>query len=230
MRKEITIAADARGSRGKNEARRLRAAGRIPAVVYGHGGDAIAVTVSPKEMNRILHSSTGHNTIFDLSVAGAAGGPVMVVDWQHHPVRGSLLHIDMKRIDLTKRIRVKVPVHTHGDPVGVKIQGGLFELINREIEIECLPDDIPEHFTYDVSALEIGQSLRAGDVPLAGSMKLTGHAELVIAHVVSTRGSDETAATEEGAEAPAKAEPEVMKKGKKEEEGAAPAGDKGKKK
>lgn len=219
MRKDITVAAEARDTRGKNAARRLRVAGKIPAVLYGAGGDSIAVTVSPKEVNKILHSATGHNTIFDVAIGGGDKTPAMIIDWLHHPVRGSLMHIDLKRIDLAKRLHVKVPVHVVGDPVGVKIQGGMFELINREIEIECLPDDIPEHFTYDVSKLGLGQAVRAGDIPLSGSMKLLAPADLVVAHVVMVRGADETAAAAEGAEAKT-AEPEVIKKGKKEEEGA----------
>jgi len=217
MRKDITIAAEPRPARGKNEARRLRAQMRIPAVVYGAGKESVAVSVSPKEIEKILHSSSGVNTIFNLDIQGVETTPVMVVDWQHDPVKSNLLHIDMKRIDLTKRLHVKVPVHTTGDPRGVKEQGGLHEIVSREIEIECLPDEIPEHFTVDVSALRIGQSLRAGDVPLSGTMKLLSPPDLVISHVVATRGSVEVA---EGAEAAAAAEPEVVKKGKKEEEGA----------
>ncbi len=216
MRKDITIAAEPRATRGKNEARRLRARMRIPAVVYGAGKESVAVSVSPKEIEKILHSSSGVNTIFNLDIQGVETTPVMVVDWQHDPVKSNLLHIDMKRIDLSKRLHVKVPVHTTGDPRGVKEQGGLYEIVSREIEIECLPDEIPEHFTMDVTALLIGQSLRAGEVPLSGSMKLLSPADLVISHVVATRGSAEVV---EAAGEAAAAEPEVVKKGKKEEEG-----------
>ncbi len=217
MRTDITIAAEPRATRGKNEARRLRARMRIPAVVYGAGKEPVAVSVSPKEIEKILHSSSGVNTIFNLEIQGVETTPVMVVDWQHDPVKSNLLHIDLKRIDLAKRLHVKVPVHTAGVPRGVKEQGGLFEIVSREIEIECLPDEIPEHFTVDVTALRIGQSLRAGEVPLSGSMKLLSTPELVIAHVVATRGSAAEAAAAEGEAAAA--EPEVVKKGKKEEEG-----------
>src|SRR5215813_11868479 len=185
MRKDITVTAEPRDGRGKNEARRLRAAGSAPGVLYGSGGEAVAVAVNPKEVGRILHSKTGHNTIFNLTVKGGETAPVMIVDWQHDPIKDSLLHVDLKRIDLTQRIRVKVPVHTHGDPKGVKIQGGLHEVITREIEIECLPDDIPEHFTVDVSELMIGQAVRASDVPLTGSIKLVSQAEAVISHIVT---------------------------------------------
>ncbi|MGQ9918218.1 MAG: 50S ribosomal protein L25 [Bryobacteraceae bacterium] len=216
MRKDITIAAEPRAARGKNEARRLRARMRIPAVVYGAGKESVAVSVSPKEIEKILHSSSGVNTIFTLDIQGVETTPVMVVDWQHDPVKSNLLHIDMKRIDLSRRLQVKVPVHTTGDPRGVKEQGGLYEIVSREIEIECLPDEIPEHFTVDVTRLRIGQSLRASDVPLSGSMRLLSPADLVISHVVATRGS---AVAEEAAGEAAAAEPELVKKGKKEEEG-----------
>jgi len=230
MRKEITVTAEARSSRGKNEARRLRVRGLAPAVLYGSEKPAVPISVSPKEVQKILHSSTGHNTIFNLAVQGVEDTPVMIVDWQRDPVRDQLLHVDLKRIDLTKRIDVKVRVQTTGDPKGVKLQGGLLEVITREIEIECLPDEIPELFTIDVGELMIGQNLRASDIPLTGSMRLLSGAEHVIAHVVAMKAEAEAPAAEAGAVA-APAEPEVIKKGKKEEEpeaGAEP--EKGKKK
>lgn len=221
MRKDITVVAEPRTTRGKNEARRLRVAGSMPSVVYGAGGDAVAVAVSPKEITKILKSKSGHNTIFNLSVTGGENSPVMVVDWLLDPIKDNILHADLKRIDLTKRIRVAVPVHTHGDPKGVKIQGGIHEIVTREIEVECLPDDIPEEFIVDVSEMMIGQSVRASEIPLTGSMELTSPGDAVISHVVSLKAE---AAPAEGE---AKAEPEVIKKGKKEE--AAPADDKKKK-
>lgn len=217
MRKDITIAAEPRSSRGKNEARRLRVQQRIPAVVYGTGKDAVAVTVSPKEVNKVLHSGSGVNTIFNVDISGVESTPVMVVDWQHDPVKNNLLHVDMLRIDLSKRLRVKIPVHPLGDPKGVKAQGGLHEIVSREIEIECLPDDIPEKFDVDVTYLMLGDALRASDLPLSGSMKLVNSPDQVVSHVVAARGAAET--TEE--DAAKTAEPEVIKKGKKEEEGAA---------
>jgi large subunit ribosomal protein L25 len=227
MRKDITIVADPRTLRGKNEARRLRVSGKTPGVLYGAGGDSVAVAVSPKEVNKILHSNTGHNTIFNLSVTGGETVPVMVVDWLNDPIKDNLLHVDLKRIDLTLRLRVKVPVHTSGEPKGVKLQGGLHELITREVEIECLPDDIPEQFILDATELSIGENLRASQIPMTGSMKLLSNPEAVISHVVSMK-AEEVAAVDAAA-APAAAEPEVAKtKGKKEEE--APADDKKKKK
>jgi large subunit ribosomal protein L25 len=221
MRKEITIEAQPRELRGKNEARRLRASGSVPAVLYGAGRESVAVAVNPKEVNRILHSKTGHNTIFDVAVTGGETSPVMVVDWQNDPIKEYLLHVDLKRIDLSARIRVKVPIHTVGDPKGVKLQGGLHELITREIEIECLPDEIPEEFTVDVSELMIGQSIRAGEIPLVGSTKLLSPADSVISHVITIKVEAEPVVAEAAAPAAA-AEPEVIKKGKKEEEAAAP--------
>ena len=231
MRKDITVAAEVRTSRGKNEARRTRVSGNIPAVVYGAYKDPISVAVDPRELSKIIRSSTGLNTIFTLAIAGGENTPVMVVDRQVDPIKGHLLHADLKRIDLTKRIRVTVPVSTTGEPAGVKVQGGLLEIISRAVEIECLPDEIPESFTVNVSELMIGQSKRASDVAVTGSMKLVSDPQTVIAHIVALR-AEEVATPAEGA-APAAgatpaAEPEVVKKGKKEEE--AEDKDKGKKK
>ncbi len=218
MRKDITVAAEPRESRGKNEARRLRAKGVMPAVVYGGEAGAVAVAVSPKELTRILHSKTGHNTIFNLGMNGDST-PVMVIDWQYDPIRDSLLHVDLKRIDLNKRITVKVPVLTQGDPKGVKLQGGIQDVVTRELEVECLPNDIPEQFTVNVAELTIGQAIRAGDIPMEGSLKLLTLPDTVITHIVSIKAEEETTA-ETGGPAAAGSEPEVIKKGKKEEEGS----------
>lgn len=214
MRKEITVVAEPRAMRGKNAARRLRAGGRIPAVLYGAGKPATPITVDPKQIDRILLSSTGHNTIFDVQVDGQETCPAMIVDWQHHPVDGRLLHVDLERIDMSRKLRVKVPVHIEGEARGVKQQGGLMEVVTREIEVECLPDRIPEHFTVNVQRLLIGQNLRAADVPLGEGIELKSSPDTVICHVIALRTSQVTEAAE--AEA-APAEPEVVKKGKAEE-------------
>jgi large subunit ribosomal protein L25 len=230
MRKDIAISAEPRVLRGKNEARRLRARGLVPAVLYGAYKPSVSLAVNPKEITRILHSKSGHNTIFNVGL-GEETTPAMIVDWQFDPVKDNLLHVDLKRIDLSKRIRVSVPVLTQGGAKGVKQQGGLLELVTREIEIECLPDEIPEHFVMDVTELMIGQNLRAGGIPLTGSMKLMSPPDSVIAHVILLRAeAAPAAATVEAEAAPAApaAEPEVIKKGKKEEEAEAEA--KGKKK
>jgi len=220
MRKDITVAAELRTQRGKNEMNRLRAAGKSPAVVYGTGADPVAVSVNPRDITKILYSTTGHNTIFTLAVQGGETSPVMIADWLVDPVKEHLLHNDFKRIDLTKRIAVKVPVHPVGEPRGVKIQGGQHEIINREIEIECLPDDIPEFFESNVTEMQIGQSLRASGIALKEGMTLLSDPQMVISHVVATRTSETAAAEGEAG----KAEPEVVKaKGKKDEEGGADA-------
>ncbi|MBV9156706.1 MAG: 50S ribosomal protein L25 [Acidobacteriaceae bacterium] len=222
MRKEITITAEPRDSRGKNEARRLRSKGSVPAVVYGGPSGPKPVAVSPKELTRILNSKTGHNTIFNLGLADAGNTPVMIVDWQYDPIKDSLLHVDLKRIDLTQRITVKVPIVTQGEPKGVKIQGGIHEIVTREIEIECLPNDIPEQFVVDVSELMIGQNIRIGQIEMGDSVRLISQPDTVVSHVVALR-AEETPAAETAGESPAAgapaAEPEVIKKGKKEEEG-----------
>lgn len=222
MRKDITVAAEERSSRGKNEARRLRVKGSVPAVVYGGEVGPDAVAVNPKDLNKILNSKTGHNTIFNLSIGGKQQVPVMIVDWQHDPIKEHLLHVDLKRIDLSKRLAVKVAVVTQGDPKGVKLQGGIHEIITREIEIECLPDDIPEEFIVNVSELMIGQSVRASEIPLGANITLKSPGDAVISHVVSLKAEEAAPAAE--AAAPG-TEPEVIKKGKKDEAGdaAAPA-------
>ncbi|MBM3775591.1 MAG: 50S ribosomal protein L25 [Acidobacteria bacterium] len=231
MRSNITVIGEARASRGKNEARRTRRRAMIPAVVYGAGKAPVPVAISPKELTQILHSKTGHNTIFDLHIGGQEQTPVMIVDRQVDPLNGRLLHADLKRIDLTKRIRVSVPVVTQGEARGIKLQGGLLETITREVEIECVPDEIPEHFAMDVSELMIGQGRRASDIPMIGSMKLVSAPESVIAHVVALKVEAQAATEAAPAEpvaAAGAAEPEVIKKGKKEEEGEQEAKQEGK--
>jgi large subunit ribosomal protein L25 len=205
-------------SRGKNEARRLRASGRIPAVVYGARKNAIAISVDPKQISRILHSDSGHNTIFDLNVAGE-NTKSMIVDWQYDPLSGKLLHIDLKRIAMDEKMRVKVPVHLVGEAPGVKTQGGLMDQVLREVEIECLPGDIPSHIDADVSHLEFGSVLRVADLPHGDKIKFVTDEQQTVAHV--THVKEEVVATPEaGAEAAAAApaEPEVIKKGKQETE------------
>src|SRR6478736_666079 len=212
-------------SRGKNEARRLRVSGRVPAVVYGAKKNTVAVSLDPKVISRILASESGHNTIFDLQV-GSEKTKAMIVDWQFEPIRGSILHIDLKRIAMDEKMRVMVPIHL----VGVEQQGGIMDQIIREVEIECLPGDIPSHIDADVSALEFGVVLRVKDLPHAGKIKFITPEDQGVAHVTAVK--EEVVATPEAAAeaaAAGPAEPEVIKKGKQEtEEGAeaekAPAG------
>jgi len=225
LRIETVVTAEARSTRGKNEARRVRVSGRIPAVIYGAFQEPRSVTVNPKDILRIIHSKTGHNSIFDVEVPGAEKTPVIVADEQYHPVKGTLLHIDLKRIDLTRKLRVSIPVHAKGDPKGVKQQGGVLDLVTKAIEIECIPDDIPDEFVVDVTELMIGNAIRVSQLPVKEGIRVLTAPDVVIAHVVGIR--EEAAPAPEAAAAPA--EPEVAKKGKKEEEAPA-AADKGAKK
>jgi large subunit ribosomal protein L25 len=218
------VAAQPRASRGKNEARRTRRAGLIPAVVYGAFKDAVSVSVSPKEIGRIIHSKTGHNSIFDIDIAGVERTPVMVADEQYDPIKSTLLHIDLRRIDLTRKLRVSVPVHTTGEAKGVKQQGGVLDVVTRLIEIECVPADIPDQFDVDVTELMIGSAIRVSELPVKDGVRILTAGDAVIAHVVGIK--EEAAPVAEAAATPAAAEPEVVKKGKKDEE--APAADKGK--
>jgi len=213
-------------SRGKNEARRLRRAGHIPAVIYGARKPSLPVIVDPKQIQRILRSESGHNTIFDLEVDGERS-KVMIVDWQYEPLRGKLLHIDMKRIAMDERIQVSVPIVLTGEAAGVKQQGGILEQVLREVELECLPADIPSSISVDVSELVFGKVLRVADLPHAGKLKFLSHEDQTVAHIVAVKEEAvpaPEAVAVEGVEA-APAEPEVIKKGKQEvaEEGVAEA-------
>lgn len=213
MRKDITIEALARETRGKNEARRLRVKGLAPAILYGGEKGAVSITITPKEINKILSSTTGHNTIFNLAITNGETTPVMIIDWLHDPVKENLLHIDLKRIDPNKAITVMVPVHLKGESKGVKQQGGLMEVVTRDIEVLCLPDDIPADFQVDVTELLIGQYIRAGAMDLGDKIRLMSDKEAVICHVVPPKA-------EEAKEGDAAGEPEVVKKGKKEDPAA----------
>src|SRR5271166_5246054 len=221
---EKNVEAKPRQGGGKNDARRLRKTGMIPAVVYGAGQNSTAIAVDPKQMNRILHSESGHNSIFDLTLDGQSA-KVMIVDWQYEPIKGALLHVDLKRIAMDKALRVSVPVLLKGEAPGVKVQGGILEQLLREVEIECLPADIPGHIDADVSQLAFGQVIRVSDLPHSGSIKFITDENQPVAHVVAVREVVEVAPAEaavEGAAAPA--EPEVIKKGKQETEGEAAEG------
>ncbi len=220
---EAVVATPREGKFNKNAARRVRVSGKIPAVVYGAGQDAVPVAVDPKVITRILHSDSGHNTIFDLNVEGAAVVKAMIVDWQHEPIKGKLLHIDLKRIAMDKAMRVSVPIQLTGVPSGVKTQGGILEHVLREVEIECLPSDIPSHLDVDVSNLALNESIHVSDLPHSGSIKFLGDEHATVAHVTAIR---EEAVAEDATATAAVAEPEVAKKGKTDAPAAAaPAAD-----
>jgi large subunit ribosomal protein L25 len=217
---EAVVATPRTGKFNKNHARRVRVEGKIPATVYGAGIDAVAVTVDPKVVTKILHSESGHNTIFDLNVEGAALVKAMIVDWQHEPIKGKLLHADFKRIAMDKAMKVSVPVLLSGIPVGVKNSGGILDQILREVEIECLPSDIPDHIDIDVAGLELYGAIHISDLPHSGSIKFLGDETALVAHVTVIKEEAEPEAVA------APAEPEVAKKGKGDAAAAtAPAAD-----
>jgi large subunit ribosomal protein L25 len=216
------LEAQPRAAGTKNEARRVRRDGKVPGVVYGAGKPALSVSVDPRQVLKILHSETGHNTIFDLAV-DSERTKAMIVDWQFEPVKGKLLHIDLKRIAMDQKLIVRVPIMLRGEAAGVKQQGGILEQMLREVEVECLPADIPSHIDLDVTELVFGKVLRVADLPHTGKLEFVSDENQPVAHVTAVK--EEAAPTPEAVAAEAAAapsEPEVIKKGKQEvaEEGA----------
>lgn len=208
-----TLAATTRDSRGKNEARRLRVAGKIPAVLYGGAGGSVPLSVDPKALSRILHSGSGVNSIISLDVQGQGVTQVLVKEFLLEPVKHSLLHADFYRLQMDKAITVKVTISLKGEAKGVKLQGGIVDFPNREVEVECLPGDIPEHLTIDVSELMIGQGVRLKELAEGAKWTPVSDPDTLIVHVIAAK-VEEVAV--EGAAATA--EPEVAKKGKPEDE------------
>jgi len=214
---EATLEAVTRAGRGKNEANRLRASGRIPAVVYGarkegQAPEGVAVAVDPKTLSRILHSESGANTLINLKVDGAEAR-VMVKEYQLDPITHQLLHADFFQLAMDRAITVTVPVVIKGESKGVKVQGGMLDFVTREIQVQCLPMDIPEHITVDVTELTLNQAVRVRDLALDGKWKPVSEAETMLVHIVMPK-AEESAQAAEGA---ASAEPEVVKKGKTDE-------------
>jgi large subunit ribosomal protein L25 len=219
---EAVLEATARDSFGKNEARRTRRGGKVPAVVYGGSTDgpptATAIAVEPKALLKILHSESGANTLISLKLAGAGDTKVLVKHFQLDPLTHEVLHADFYRVAMDRVIQVTIPVIVKGEPKGVKQQGGVLELIRREIEIECLPGDIPENVEVDASELMLNQGIRVRDIATSPKWKALSDADMMLVHVIMPK-AEEAAAPAEGATvaAAAPAEPEVIKKGKKEE-------------
>ncbi len=232
---EAVLDAVERNQRGKNEARRLRAGGRIPAVFYGGKDGGKAIAVDPKALARILRTEQGANTLIALNLPGGGDARVLVKEYQLDPVTHELLHADFYRVAMDKVIRVQVTVVAQGEPKGVKQQGGVLDIVHRQIEIECLPADIPNNIVLDVSELMVGQSIRVKDVAASAKWKSLSDPEMMLLHVIIPKVEETPAPGAEAAAAGAAAtpaEPEVIKKGKKEEEGAeaaAPAPAAGKK-
>ena len=223
---EIVVSAKNRADRGKNAARRLRREGLVPAIVYGGKGENLAVAVDPKALKKVLRSEAGRNAILKLDIAGHGATNAILKSWQVDPIRESFLHADFYRIAMDVAIRVTVPIHVVGEARGVKVDAGILELVVREIEVECLPGDIPERIDVDVTDLGINQSLRVSDIPAPAKVKVLEAADQVVVHVVSVKEEEAPVAAAapvvEGEAAAPAAEPEVIKKGKKEEEEAPP--------
>jgi large subunit ribosomal protein L25 len=226
---EIVVAAQGRTETGKNVNRRLRTQGLIPGVVYGAAKVSIAVAVSPKDITTILRSASGENTLFDLEIGGKRR-KVILKEFQLEPIKGQLLHADFYEVALDKVIEVKVHVELHGTPVGVKVQGGILDFVTRELEVECLPTDIPDKIVLDVSDLELGKHLRVSDLTAPAKVKIRTDPEIVVVHVVAPRAEEAPVVAEVVAEGATAAEPEVIKKGKVEGEAADEKADKPEKK
>ena len=192
---QATLAAATRRTRGKNEARRLRRAGRLPAVVYG--GTALesqALEVDPRALMRIVRSEAGVNTLVDLQVDGGRSGQVLIKDIQHDPITDALLHVDFFRLAMDRAITVTVPVTLHGEAAGVKQQGGLLDFVTRDIQVECMPAEIPEHIDIDVRELMMGDGVRVRDVAEGKSWTPVSDLDTLLVHVTQSKT---TAAEEE---------------------------------
>ena len=217
---EAILEAQARDTFGKNEARRTRRGGQVPGVLYGGDGKpATPISVAPKALLKILHSESGQNTLISLKLAGAGDNRVLVKDFQLDPITHDVLHVDFLRIAMDKLLRVTIPIIVHGEPKGVKQQGGVLEFIRREIEIEVLPADIPEHIDVDVTELMLHQGIRVRDIMTNAKWKPVSELDLMLVHVIMPKVEEVAAPADAAAAATATpAEPEVMKKGKKDEE------------
>ena len=216
---EATLEAVRRGQFGKNESGRLRREGRIPAVLYGEASKTESIAVDPKALLRILRSQSGVNTLIALKLEGAAETRVLVKEYQVHPVDHHLLHADFYRVAMDKVLRVSIPVHLTGEAKGVKAEGGILDFVNREIEVECLPANIPEHITIDVSELALHDGVRVRDLPTDAKWKAVSDGDMLIVHVVTLKVEAEPAPADAAAAPVAPAEPEVIKKGKVDKEG-----------
>ncbi len=218
---ETILEATTRETFGKNEARRTRREGKVPGILYGGDGrEATAIAVAPKALLKILHSESGQNTLISLKLAGAGDTRVLVKDFQLDPVTHQVLHADFYRVAMDRAIQVTIPVTVHGEPKGVKQQGGVLEFIRREIIIECLPGDIPEHVDVDVSELMLHEGIRVRDVAVSPKWTAVTEGEAMLVHVIMPKAEEVAAPADVAAVATATpAEPEVIKKGKKEEEG-----------
>src|SRR6267142_4888321 len=213
--KDITVVAKTREGRGKNDARRARAAGMVPVTVYGGEGGTVAALVPLRDLAAILRSESGRNTIFTLDIEGVGSSEVMFHERQIDPVRGRLIHADLTRLVKGQKIEVTVPLHLIGEPIGVREHQGVLEQIIREIEIRCEPREIPDVINIDVSNLDVHDVLHVSDIPIGANIEILNPPDVVIATVGIVKEEVVVAPVLEGEEP---AEPEVIGKGKKEDE------------
>lgn len=226
---EMTVSVQSRTEFGSGAAKRLRRSGMVPGVIYGGSAETLQVTVNPKDLFMLLRSQSGRNTILRLEVEGTKADSVILKDWQVDPVKETILHADFQRIAMDEILRVAVPVSVRGVAEGVKTEGGFIEVLMREIEVECLPSDIPDEIACDVADLHLHQSLRISDLPKIENVQILAAADQIVVHVVAVKEEEEpeTELVEgeeiegegEGVEGAGEGEPEVIAKGKKEDEG-----------
>ena len=215
MQQQLDMAAQPRDERGKNAARRLRASGKVPAILYGLGKDSVAVSLDGKEITRLLQSPSGHNQILNLKVSGGETAPAMASDWQVDPVRGNLLHVDMRRVDLSKPIEVNVSIDIIGVSPGTREQGGHDEVVNRAVSVRALPLDVPEKIEIDVTTMALGDSIRVENLPVSDKYSFLGRPDTLLVHCVTPKVVEEVTSEEEIVEGEA-AEPDAAEKGPEE--------------
>ncbi len=210
MEQQVELEARVREERGKGPARRLREQGQVPAILYGLSKESVALALDTKAMTRILESPAGHNQIVNPKVPGVEPAAAMAVDWQVDPVRGNLLHVDMQRVDLKKKLHLRVPVETVGVSVGVKEEGGIESIVTREVEIECLPLDAPERIAVEVSSLSIGDSVRMRDLTAPEEYSFVTNPDVVLVHVIAPKAVEEEVTPEDEVAAEGEAGEEAL--------------------
>jgi large subunit ribosomal protein L25 len=217
---KVTIEAEVRNDRGKHALVELRRAGMVPAVLYGGAGETITLQLQPRQLANVLGTRAKHHTLFQLQIRGGEGTLAMIAEAQWEPMKGTLRHVDFKRVLMDRKIRVAVPIIPTGESRGIKEQGGVFELMLRDAEVECLPADLPEEITFDVTGMMLNDSIRLSDLQaqVGERVRFVREPQSVVCHVITPKAIEEVKPAEVvGAEAPA--EPEVIKKGKTTEEG-----------
>ena len=218
---KVIVEAEPRSIAGKRARNELRRSGKVPAVLYGGDGQAVPLQLLPRQLANVLGTKTKHHTLFELQIQGGEQTLAMVAETQWDPVKGFLRHVDFKRVLMDRKIRVHVPIVTVGESRGIKEQGGVYELLIRELEVECLPGDLLEEFTFDVTPMMLHEQVRVSDLQgkIGDKIRILREPQAVICHVISPKAVEEEVKPEEVLVAEGAAEPEVIKKGKTAEEG-----------